>query len=163
MTLAQRMVVMNKGVAEQIGAPTDVFERPASTFVASFIGSPPMNLLPVSITHDGLLKDDRDLQLHVAPQHIPTSLRGQNVTLGIRPEHIALHAEGIPIQIEMIEILGSEQLIHGRHGEHSVVVRCAVDQTRHNNIHIGDTIQIVLNPDFSFHWFDIKTGLRLNV
>src|SRR5690606_22428975 len=53
MTLADRMIVMNKGVAEQIGTPIEVFEKPATTFVAAFIGSPPMNLLPVSVAANG--------------------------------------------------------------------------------------------------------------
>ncbi len=161
MTLAQRMVVMNKGVAEQIGTPAEVFERPATTFVASFIGSPPMNLMPVQVEQDGTLNDERNLGLHVATEHIPVSLRGRKVIMGLRPEHIAIHASGIPIHIEMIEILGSEQLIHGRHGEQAIIVRCAVDQTREHPLQIGETIQVGINPDFKLHWFDAETGIRI--
>lgn len=160
MTLAQRMVVMNKGVAEQIGTPTEVFEKPASTFVASFIGSPPMNLLPVHVQEDGSLLDDRHLQLHIKPEQVPASLRGRPLILGLRPEHISLHSEGIPIVVEMIEILGSEQLIHGRHGDHSIVVRCSLEHTRQHPPQLGETIQVGLNPEHRFHWFDAETGLR---
>src|SRR3546814_608425 len=59
MTLAHRMIVMYQGVPEQIGTPTEVFEKPASTFVAGFIGSPPMNLMPVTVSDDGMLQTDR--------------------------------------------------------------------------------------------------------
>src|SRR5690606_36447001 len=65
MTLAQRMIVMNAGVAEQIGTPAEVFEKPASTFVAAFIGSPPMNLIPVRVDTLGRVRDDKGVGLNV--------------------------------------------------------------------------------------------------
>ncbi|HLS42221.1 MAG TPA: sn-glycerol-3-phosphate import ATP-binding protein UgpC [Paenalcaligenes sp.] len=163
MTLAHRMVVMNNGVAEQIGTPSEVFNYPASTFVASFIGSPPMNLLPVSIKPDGTVHDDRDLALHIPASQVPTALRERKLILGIRPEHMTLHADGIALLIEMIEVLGSEQLIHGRRGDHAVVIRCPVDHTLNNPLEIGETIQAGLSPDHHYHWFDAETGLRIAV
>jgi sn-glycerol 3-phosphate transport system ATP-binding protein len=91
MTLAQRMVVMNAGRVEQIGAPLEVYARPASTFVAAFIGSPPMNLIP----------GERD---------------GRQVLLGIRPEHLepCPAAEAmLTADIDLIEPLGADTLIYG--------------------------------------------------
>ena len=162
MTLAQRMIVMNQGIAEQIGTPMEVFNKPATTFVASFIGAPPMNLLPVRIDQTGQVYNERHLQLHLPPYLIPPPLYGQELILGIRPEHIQLHTNGITIEIEMIEVLGSEQLIHGRHGDTVVVTRTSTEATRYNPIAIGDTIQVGLNEDYELHWFDAKTKKRLD-
>lgn len=161
MTLAHRMIVMNKGVAEQIGTPAEVFEKPASTFVASFIGSPPMNLLPVRVDAQGTVYNDRDHALHFDPKHIPAVVRNKQVILGIRPEHIALHTNGIPIEIEMIEILGSEQLIHGRNGDHPIVTRASTEITRSNPIQVGESIQLGLNTDYCLHWFDPESTYRI--
>jgi sn-glycerol 3-phosphate transport system ATP-binding protein len=91
MTLAQRMIVMNAGRVEQIGAPLEVYARPASTFVAAFIGSPPMNLIPA----------ERD---------------GRRVLLGIRPEHLEPCAPAeamLTADIDLIEPLGADTLIYG--------------------------------------------------
>jgi sn-glycerol 3-phosphate transport system ATP-binding protein len=91
MTLAQRMIVMNAGRAEQIGAPLEVYARPATTFVASFIGSPPMNLIP----------QERD---------------GRKVLFGIRPEHLEPCAEADALltpEIDLIEPLGADTLVYG--------------------------------------------------
>ncbi|HET7197436.1 MAG TPA: sn-glycerol-3-phosphate ABC transporter ATP-binding protein UgpC, partial [Burkholderiales bacterium] len=92
MTLAHRMIVMNAGRAEQIGAPLEVYARPASTFVAAFIGSPPMNLIPA----------ERD---------------GAPVIFGIRPEHLEPCGEGeaqLVAEIDLIEPLGAETLVYGQ-------------------------------------------------
>ena len=107
MTLAQRVIVMNKGVAEQIGTPSEVYQRPASLFVAGFIGSPAMNLLPGTLSADGgqlLLADGMVLPLPAAkPQWA-----GRQLTLGIRPEHIQRVAQGrgVPLQLQTLELLG---------------------------------------------------------
>src|SRR3954463_4556617 len=92
MTLAQRMIVMNAGRVEQIGSPLEVYARPASTFVASFIGSPPMNLIPQS----------RD---------------GRPGLFGIRPEHLRPCAQAeaqLTLDVDLIEPLGADTLVYGR-------------------------------------------------
>ena len=99
MTLAQRMIVMNAGVMEQFGTPEEVYNRPASTFVASFIGSPPMNLL------------------HQAPG-LPT---GQ--ILGIRPEHLDLATDGWELKVDTVELLGAERLVHAHLGNETLTLR----------------------------------------
>src|SRR6476659_2126794 len=91
MTLAQRMLVMNAGNMEQFGTPEEVYHRPASTFVASFIGSPPMNLL----------------------KNAPTGRR-DGALVGIRPEHIDIADTGWEVHVETCELLGAERLIYGR-------------------------------------------------
>jgi sn-glycerol 3-phosphate transport system ATP-binding protein len=133
MTLAQRMIVMHGGVMEQFGTPEEVYNRPATTFVASFIGSPPMNLLT----------------------HVPGVDAG--VTLGIRPEHLDVGAQGWPLQVEAVELLGAERLLYCRMGEDTLIVRTHEDQQAPK---IGDTIHA--QPRASrLHHFDTATGKRL--
>lgn len=162
MTLAQRMVVMNKGVAEQVGTPAQVFDKPASIFVASFIGSPPMNLLPCSISADRHVIDENGTVLQFEASHVPEELINRNVYLGVRPEHMTLHTAGMSILVEMVEILGSEQLIHGRHGDTVIVVRCPVAATRDYPIEVDETIQLGVGSADLLHWFDRESGLRIN-
>ena len=96
MTLAQRVMVMNGGVAEQIGTPVEVYEKPASLFVASFIGSPAMNLLTGRVNNEGThFELDGGIVLPLNGGY--RQYAGRKMTLGIRPEHIALssQAEGV--------------------------------------------------------------------
>lgn len=162
MTLAQRMVVMNKGVAEQVGTPAEVFDRPATVFVASFIGSPPMNLLPCRVNANRQVIDDNDTVLQFEASLIPESVINRRVFLGMRPECMSLHAPGVPILVEMVEILGSEQLIHGMHGDTAVIIRCPVELTRHYPIETGEAIQAGIDTANKLHWFDRDTGIRID-
>ncbi|MEN9588400.1 MAG: sn-glycerol-3-phosphate transporter ATP-binding protein UgpC [Pseudomonadota bacterium] len=133
MTLAQRMLVMNAGVMEQFGTPEEVYNRPASTFVASFIGSPPMNLLKA------------------APGVAEGSI------LGIRPEHLELGTEGWALTVEGIELLGAERLLYCRLQDESLIVRIHEEQQAPK---VGATIYVKPRPD-RLHLFDAHTGLRL--
>lgn len=158
MTLAQRVMVLNKGIAEQIGTPVDVYERPASRFVASFIGSPAMNLLEGNISADGTrfeLADNIVLPLG----RTYSQWRGRSVTLGIRPEHIALSSQiagGVPLLMDTLEMLGADNLAHGRWGTQKVVVRLP-HQVRPQS---GNTLWLHL-PEDNLHFFDGETGQRL--
>lgn len=103
-------MVMNKGIAEQIGTPVEVYEKPASRFVASFIGSPAMNLLDGRISASGThfeLDDGMTLPLGRSARESG----GRNMTLGIRPEHIALSSQaegGVPLVVDTLEMLGAD-------------------------------------------------------
>jgi len=132
MTLAQRMLVMNGGVMEQFGTPTEVYNTPASTFVASFIGSPPMNLL----------------------RHAPGA--GAGSILGIRPEHLEVGREGWPLTVEGIELLGAERLLYCRLQDESLIVRIHEEQQAPK---VGDLIFAKPRAD-RVHLFDARTGLR---
>lgn len=162
MTLAERMIVMNQGMPEQIGTPVEVFEKPASVFVATFIGSPPMNLLPVQVSEQGQILQDNGQSVQFGPEMVPASVRGRKVFLGIRPEHIRLHVPGVTTQVEMVEVLGSEQLLHLGCGDYRIIVRCPIEQTREYPIQIGEAIQIGHMPPHPLHWFDRETGLRID-
>ena len=137
MTLAQRMMVMNAGVMEQFGTPLDVYTRPATTFVASFIGSPPMNLL----------KD--------APDARPGTV------VGIRPEHLDITPGGWALRVEAVEMLGAERLVYGRwsHGAGNEMVIIRTEES-HAVPTLGSTIHVTPRSE-RLHLFDAGTGKRL--
>ncbi len=138
MTLAQRMMVMNAGRMEQFGTPEEVYNRPATTFVASFMGSPPMNLL----------------------KNAPNSDFGgpASAILGIRPEHLQVGSTGWPVQVETIEMLGAERLLYCRLGDEFLIVR--TDESLSSAPTIGATLHVTPRAD-RLHWFDTATGQRL--
>ncbi len=133
MTLAQRMIVMNAGNMEQFGTPEEVYHRPASTFVASFIGSPPMNLLKE------------------APGGRPGAITG------IRPEHLDVGSSGWEVRVETVELLGAERLIYGRLGGEQIIVRIEEGQPSP----AADTVIHVTPREDRLHWFDAASGKRL--
>ena len=133
MTLAQRMIVMNGGQLEQFGTPEEVYNCPASTFVASFMGSPPMNLLLNS----------------------PNSRAGY--VMGIRPEHIDLTPNaGWTMQVETLELLGAERLVHARLGQELLTLRLDASLPAPA---VGEPLRATPRDD-RVHWFDLATGLR---
>ena len=155
MTLAQRMIVMNAGRMEQIGTPEAVYQRPATTFVAGFIGSPPMNLLRGSA--DGT-RFSAGAQVLSLPGSAP---RHGELILGLRPEHTALSrngAAGWPLKVEMIEMLGAERLVYGRLGDALFTVR--VDGTL-SPPQPGDVVSLQMAPEH-LHWFDATTHQRVS-
>ena len=113
MTLGDRLVVMHEGRAAQIASPMEIFERPADTYVAGFIGSPSMNFLPATITEDGKAATLSDGNIIALPTGQYATHPGQKVTLGIRPEHISLTG---PLRLisDLVEPLGSECVVHGK-------------------------------------------------
>ena len=158
MTLAQRVMVMNKGVAEQIGTPVEVYERPASRFVASFIGSPAMNLLEGNISADGTRFEVAG-GMALPLGNAANLQRGHAVTLGIRPEHIALSSQtagGVPFVVDTLEMLGADNLVHGRWGEQKMVVRLSHQERPQP----GSTLWLYL-PENNLHFFDKENGQRL--
>ncbi|HAM2410119.1 TPA: TOBE domain-containing protein, partial [Escherichia coli] len=158
MTLAQRVMVMNGGVAEQIGTPVEVYEKPASLFVASFIGSPAMNLLTGRVNTEGThFELDGGIVLPLNGGY--RQYAGRKMTLGIRPEHIALSSQaegGVPLVMDTLEILGADNLAHGRWGEQKLVVRLA-HQERPT---AGSTLWLHLAEN-QLHLFDGETGQRV--
>ncbi len=139
MTLAQRMIVLNAGRVEQIGAPGEVYAKPASTFVAGFIGSPPMNLVDIK----NIAEKDRGYWTN--GQFDP-----KTATVGIRPEHVRLAERGIAVSVEMVEMLGAERLIYAKLGEQMVIVRA--DETQSAPA-VGSTVNIAPQMD-RLHRFD---------
>jgi sn-glycerol 3-phosphate transport system ATP-binding protein len=154
MTLAERMIVMNAGVMEQIGTPEEVYARPATTFVANFIGSPPMNLLTGSAQGSQFTVGGQTLPL---PQAAP---RNGELILGLRPEHVRWGAGGAgswQLTVDVVEMLGAERLVYCRLGESLFTVR--IDGTLVPP-RPGDVVPLQVSPD-RMHWFDVQTRARI--
>ncbi|MBX3627620.1 MAG: sn-glycerol-3-phosphate import ATP-binding protein UgpC [Rhizobacter sp.] len=152
MTLAQRMMVMNAGRMEQFGTPEEVYARPATTFVAGFIGSPPMNLIPGRVEGQSFLLDGLSL-----PLPAPAPRQGELI-LGLRPEHASAATSGWPLKVELVEMLGAERLVHGLLGHHPFTLRlegtAAAPET-------GSTVPLHV-PASQLHWFDPATQRRVD-
>ncbi len=155
MTLAERMIVMNAGRAEQIGAPMEVYDNPSSMFVAGFIGSPAMNFLPGVVKAGSLdLAEGVRIALPVAIRE--KTKDGDTITLGVRPEHFAVTASGMPFRVENAEALGADSLVHGYIAGALCVVR--VDgHSRHAN---GDLLNVTPAAD-KLYFFDSANGARV--
>ncbi len=154
MTMADKIVVMQDGRVEQVGAPLELFDRPANVFVAGFIGSPSMNMLKGTVSGD----DRQSVRLEgvtvpVAGAHNVAD--GQPVLFGIRPEHLELASDGFPAQISVVEPTGSETMVFLRIGESKLV---ALFRERHN-FKPGDTVNLRPRPD-KVHLFHSETGQR---
>ncbi|OBY25647.1 sn-glycerol-3-phosphate import ATP-binding protein UgpC [Leisingera sp. JC1] len=152
MTLGDRLMVLNGGYVEQFGTPIELYDRPASVFVAGFIGSPSMNFLPVEISTGHATLPGGGL-LPVASTHAGTA------TLGLRPEHLNQDENGpLAIEVDMLEQLGASTLIHGRlHGTgHSITASVP----GHANDGIGSIRRFSAAPELT-HLFDSVSGKRL--
>ena len=155
MTLADRMVVMNAGHIEQIGTPGEIYHRPATRFVAGFIGMPPMNLLPATIAPDGLrLHSGLVLPLGGAWACLPP---GTKVELGVRPEDVTLAADGhgVPFVVEFLEELGAGRLAHGMLEGEDFILSLPPGA----GLHPGETCRLHF-PQAAMHLFDAATGHR---
>jgi multiple sugar transport system ATP-binding protein len=151
MTMADKIVVMNAGRVEQIGAPLDLYDRPANLFVAGFIGSPAMNFIGGKITPEGFAAAGITLPLPAG--NLPAS----NAVYGIRPEHFSLTDAGIPATVLLVEPMGSETQVSMQIGEHQVI---GIFRER-LRARPGETIHVL--PDLDLvHLFDADTGQRLN-
>jgi sn-glycerol 3-phosphate transport system ATP-binding protein len=157
MTLADRLIVMNEGGAEQIDAPMAIYERPASVFVAGFIGSPQMNILPATVSPDGtalLLAGNQRL-----PVESPLPAPGTKLLAGIRPEHLAVAPGGLELAVHAVETLGADAFAHGRLAgvAEPVVVRLP------GNAPPAPGSRLAVRPEAGFvHLFDTETGRRLD-
>ena len=133
MTLAHRMIVMNAGRAEQIGAPLEVYAKPATTFVAGFIGSPPMNLMP-------------------------TKRNGRDVLLGVRPEHLepcAPAEANFTADVDLVEPLGADTLAHCRVEGTRIIARLPAA------MHVAEGALSLRYAPANRHYFDPQSGARV--
>jgi sn-glycerol 3-phosphate transport system ATP-binding protein len=162
MTLADRLIVMNAGIADQIGTPMDVYDRPASVFVAGFIGSPAMNFLAAKVGQDRKTVDLAGTAANGAislPLALPTSApAGTAVALGVRPEHLHPSPDGpLQFEVELAEPLGADTLLHGRFGAARELV--TVRQGGHVIARPGEMRRFKAEPGH-LHLFDSQTGKR---
>jgi len=145
---------MNTGRIEQIGAPGEVYKHPASRFVASFIGSPAMNLMPGKIVESGIVETPGGKLPFDATRF---SASGE-VEVGVRPEdiHAAGDANGIPFTPELVEELGATRLLHGNFGATPIIVAIPASGTVHEN----KEMRLLIDPA-AVHLFDRNTGRSL--
>jgi multiple sugar transport system ATP-binding protein len=182
MTLGDRIVVMNQGRVEQIGTPAEVYDHPRDTFVAGFLGNPPMNLLPGTLAADHgtpVFRADAasDLAIPVSPTLVPATERPPaRVILGVRPEHVHIRSTAaapdhfnaseadaaaaplLPATVELVEPLGHEQLVHLRLGAAPIIARTTGRFAPRG----GTMTHITFEPD-RLRLFDADTTLALGV
>jgi multiple sugar transport system ATP-binding protein len=151
MTLADRVVVMNRGVVQQVGTPMEIYDRPANTFVAGFIGSPAMNLVPGRIT-DGVFIGE-----NIRVSGLATATQGE-VTLGFRAEDVTLASTESQIEapIYTVELLGEATMISIRVGGDLVSIKTSKDY----RAEIGDVVRVSIPPS-ACHLFDKVSGARI--
>jgi len=163
MTLGDRLVVINNGYAEQIGSPLEVYEKPATVFVAGFIGSPAMNLIQVRLSDDGCRLDlPNDMHLPLPDPGLP-NYRNKAVMLGIRPEHFSLSPKGngiIQIQVDHVETLGADTLVHGRLNHETNLLTIRLTDIRHFEKHQPLELSV---PSDKIHLFDMDTHERIEM
>jgi multiple sugar transport system ATP-binding protein len=154
MTLADRIVVMNDGNIEQVGTPMELFMEPANTFVAGFLGSPPMNQMKGKLIEGGVDVSGTKIRLPAASGNDV----GREVIVGIRPEHVTLEAgeatSVLPIDLDLVEPLGSEALLHAQHDRERLVFKT---DTNGSVAHLSGIRQVHL-PMGLVKIFDAATG-----
>ncbi|PMO47016.1 sn-glycerol-3-phosphate ABC transporter ATP-binding protein UgpC [Vibrio sp. 10N.222.52.B12] len=156
MTLADKLVVLNKGNVEQVGTPLEIYDNPASLFVATFIGSPSMNILDANATVDGITIGDALL---------PTSTTNLDlgvVKLGLRPEHLQINQDKpwLQVEVELIESLGADLLLYCR-TEGGDSQKLVVRVEGHTPIQIGDKLGLDIKPKH-LHLFNANTEKRID-
>jgi sn-glycerol 3-phosphate transport system ATP-binding protein len=155
MTLADMVVVMNQGRIEQTGAPTEVYRLPATRFVATFIGSPAMNLMPGRVAGAGIVETGGGRAAFDAGAF--NVAEGQEVEVGIRPEDLRFGPGGgdcLEFSKDFVEELGATRLIHGVSGDAAVVVAVAAT-------HQSDGVDKVSADPSAVHLFDPESGASL--
>ena len=160
MTLADRIVIMNNGIIEQVGTPMELFLDPANTFVAGFIGSPPMNQFDATLggTADAPIAEiaGQELKLPVLPELAERI--GSRVTVGIRPEHaqvINIGDNSMRVELELVETLGSEALLHTTLAGNPFIVKT---ETEGYFELLQEVSEFSVNPA-QIKVFDAETGL----
>ncbi|MCU1380367.1 MAG: carbohydrate transporter ATP-binding protein family [Acidimicrobiales bacterium] len=138
MTMATRVAVMSEGSLQQLGVPQEVYDRPANVFVAQFIGSPPMNVVP-------------------GPVAAPLGVGRDDVVVGIRPEHLMIGTAGISAIVRVVESLGHERHVLCEADGHRLIVRCPA----HGDAPVeGDAVHLSARPEH-LHLFDASSGQRV--
>jgi multiple sugar transport system ATP-binding protein len=167
MTMGHRIAVMNAGRLQQLGTPLEVYDRPANLFVASFIGTPPMNLVPATLADGGATIAAAGFALPVPAALRPATAQadGRKVVLGMRPENLrggdtggtgAEGTTGIAGIVEFVEPLGHEVIVHTRVGEDLLVAKLEPRRAPA----MGDPITLAVELG-ALHLFDAASGERL--
>jgi len=153
MTMADRMIVMNAGVAEQFGTPLDVYEQPRTLFAAQFIGSPSMNVLD-GVVSDGVITLNNGVTLHCNSQ------QNGPVKVGIRPEHLVDDPNGpLEFKVGLSEPLGATTIMHGTFSNSQEAITVSLPGVFKGEQGASRKLSVALEH---VHLFDIEQGLRIN-
>ena len=159
MTMASRIVVMNKGYIQQIGTPIEVYNKPANTFVASFIGAPAMNLLNVKYS-DGVITFSDGNTLTLPKHYLKEKDLPEEFILGIRPENIKTtfkeDKDSYPVEIQVAELLGREYYVHTLFGGIDLVSNTEVNE----KLSMHDKCFIKIDKE-KLHFFNKDTQMRI--
>jgi multiple sugar transport system ATP-binding protein len=165
MTMGSRICLLHRGKLQQVGAPLEVYERPASAFVAQFIGTPPMNFLRGHFADGGSSVAVGSLRIPVpgALRSATSTLEGRKVILGFRPENVLPAGRGVNGQtfkvnteVEIVETLGDEIVVHARLGDDAVVYK----EDPHRTPAVGDKTPVEFELE-RMHLFDGESELRI--
>ena len=161
MTLGDRLIVMDNGYAAQIGSPLEVYEHPATKFVAGFIGSPAMNFVDAHLSADGKsVEMPGNISLPLTNGSVP-GYGGKEVVLGIRPEHFELAADQanvMSLKVDHVELLGADTLVHGHFGDAKTFLTVRLPDVQHFK---KSTVLNLTVPSAKLHLFDKQKGHRI--
>jgi sn-glycerol 3-phosphate transport system ATP-binding protein len=156
MTLGDRLLVLHLGVPVQLATPMEVFDRPANTYVAGFIGTPAMNLLDATLTNGGTAARLAGGTLLPFADGRREGEEGRKLMVGIRPEHVRIEPGGLPLVIDLVEPLGSETVLLGRLPDETLL------SVKVHGVWTGGERTEIVIPPVSLHVFDSQSGLRLD-
>jgi multiple sugar transport system ATP-binding protein len=156
MTMGDRVAVLKDGLLQQVGSPRELYDHPINSFVAGFIGSPAMNLLDLPVVEGGV--QFGDAVYPVTGQTLSSA--GNKITLGVRPEDLDLSDHGLPVQVELVEVLGADAYVHGilRSEGSDLPVIARVDGRKPPEK--GQTVHLTAKEGHT-HLFNGESGLRL--
>ncbi len=181
MTMGDRIAVLNNGQIQQLATPLELYNHPVNRFVAEFIGSPPMNFIPVQVKAPLLIQrlgnePGNEFRMTLLEKYEPllAGYDGQDVHLGVRPEHFSYGVpapKNISIQVEMTEALGSETYVYGRlinssltrsleEGLNNTNIPIVARMNADRDIRVGEIVWLSIAPD-KLHLFDPGTGLAI--
>lgn len=160
MTMATRIVIMKDGVIQQIGTPSEVYHLPANTFVASFIGSPGMNLIEGIRNEKGYFEMAEQAQYRLSSEQNEAIAQNENkpFLLGVRPENISVVSEPTSIQgvVDLVEVNGPDMLLHVIVNNQTILVKSKTDE----KVKVDQSVFLEVD-DTTVHLFDKETGQRL--
>jgi multiple sugar transport system ATP-binding protein len=163
MTMGDRVAVLKDGVLQQVGSPRDLYDQPANVFVAGFIGSPPMNLVPARLTADGAVVGGGTVSLSREVLAVAAAKQVEEVTIGFRPEDVTIGepGSGIAVEVQIVEELGADAyayatLVGPNAGMSQIVARTDGRQPPAR----GEVVYLAVQPDHA-RVFDPRDGLRI--
>ena len=163
MTLGDRLIIMDDGYVEQIGSPLEVYECPATLFVAGFIGSPAMNFFDVRLSSDGHLIELQSANKIALQNDAVAGYEGQQIVLGVRPEHFMLvedESSHMRMKVDHVELLGADTLIHGHLGADQTLLTLRLPDI--HQFQKDAVLQLRVPPE-KLNLFDRQTGKRIGI